>query len=340
MELTFATTTLRLAQPFRIAGHVFDTSPVVTVTLTDGAFRGRGEASGVFYLDDDVDHMIAALTASRPAIEAVAARAAVEAAAAREALRSVLPPGGARNAVDCALWELEAARSGRPVWQLAGVPSPRPLRTTFTIGADSPAAMAATAVGYADARSIKIKLTGDVDLDIARVAAIRARRPDVWLGVDGNQGFVRADLDVLLPALARLGVSLVEQPLARGHDAELVGLASPIPLAGDESLCCLADVAGAVGRFDVVNIKLDKCGGLTEGMLMAAEARRLGLGVMVGTMVGTSLATAPGFVLGQIADLVDLDGPTFLSHDVVPGVVYRDGDIWSGPGVWGSPAGV
>ena len=328
MELSFTRSTLQLAQPFRIAGHIFDTSPIVTVTLTDGALRGRGEASGVFFLDDDTDHIAATLTD---------ARAAIEVAASREDLRSILPPGGARNAVDCALWELEAARAGLPVWQLAGLSAPRALRTTFTIGADAPAAMAATATAYAQAKSIKVKLTGDVGLDLARVTAIRAARPEVWLGVDGNQGFVRDQLDELLPALLKLNVSLVEQPLARGHDADLEGIASPIPLAGDESICCLADIAEAVGRFDVINIKLDKCGGLTEGLLMAAEARRLGLGVMVGTMVGSSLATAPGFVLGQVTDLVDLDGPTFLAADISPSVVYRDGDIWCGPEVWGSP---
>ena len=180
MRLEFVRSTLRLAQPFRIAGYVFDTAPIVTVTLTDGAHRGRGEASGVFYLDDDVDHMAAVLAAARPAIEAVQSR---------DELRSILPPGGARNAVDCALWELEAARAGRPVWQLAGLSPPRPLRTTFTIGADTPEAMAATAVGYARAKSIKVKLTGDLALDVARVAAIRSSRADVWLGVDGNQGF-------------------------------------------------------------------------------------------------------------------------------------------------------
>ncbi len=321
--------TLQLKTPFRIAGHVFATSPIVTVTLDDGRHRGRGEASGVFFLGDDADHIVAILDAARPALEAVGSR---------DELRAILPPGGARNAVDCALWELEAARAGRPVWQLAGLDAPRPLRTTFTIGADSPEAMAATAAGYTQAQSIKVKLTGDVDLDTARVAAIREARRDVWLGVDGNQGFTRAGLDAMLPALVRLDVRLVEQPLARGDEAALEGLASPIPIAGDESICSLADVAGAVGRFDVINIKLDKCGGLTEGLLMAAEARRLGLGVMVGTMVGTSLATAPGFVLGQICDLVDLDGPTFIDHDVTPSVVYRDGTVWAGPEVWGTPA--
>lgn len=329
LEVHVARSTLRLKAPFRIAGHVFATSEVVTVRVRDGDHVGRGEASGVFYLGDDAGHMVATLADAHDAIAAVQSRAE---------LRDLLPPGGARNAVDCALWELEAARAGQPVWALAGLAAPRPLRTTFTVGADTPDAMAAAAVGYVDARSIKVKLTGDVDLDLARVAAIRAARPEVWLGVDGNQGFRRDQLDDLLPALAALGVSLVEQPLARGHDAELEGLDSPIPLAGDESLCSLPDLAGAVGRFAVVNIKLDKCGGLTEGLLMAAEARRLGLGVMVGTMVGTSLATAPGFVLGQLCDLVDLDGPTFIADDVTPSVVYADGDIWSGPEVWGTPA--
>ena len=329
LTLDVATETLRLAAPFHIAGHIFETSDVVVVTLGDGLHRGRGEASGVFYLDDDLVNMTAALAACRTTIEA---------GPSREELRQILPPGGARNAIDCALWELEAARAGRPVWALADVGEPRPLRTTFTIGADAPAAMALIATGYAQARSIKVKLTGDVDLDLARVAAIRTARPDVWLGVDGNQGFVRAQLDALLPRLADHGVELVEQPLARGRDADLEGLASPIRIAGDESICSLEDVAGAVGRFDVINIKLDKCGGLTEGLLMAAEARRLGLGVMVGTMVGTSLATAPGFVLGQVCDLVDLDGSTFLVADRAPSVVYANGTVWSGPEVWGSGA--
>ena len=328
LALEVATQTLRLAQPFHISGRVFDSAGVVVVTLRDGDLFGRGEAAGVYYLGDDLPHMCAALAAARTAIEA---------SPTRHELRAILPPGGARNAVDCALWELEAARAGSPVWRLAGLPEPRPLRTTFTLGADEPAKMAEGARRYAQARSIKIKLTGELATDIARVRAIRAARPDAWLGVDGNQGFVRAQLDELIPALAAAEISLLEQPLARGRDADLEGLISPIPIAGDESILSLADVSGAVGRFDVVNIKLDKCGGLTEGLLMAAEARRLGLGVMVGTMVGTSLATAPGFVLGQICDLVDLDGPTFLVEDRSLSVQYRDGMLWSGPEVWGTP---
>jgi L-alanine-DL-glutamate epimerase-like enolase superfamily enzyme len=247
-----------------------------------------------------------------------------------------MPPGGARNAVDCALWDLEAARAGVPVWQLAGQSAPKPLRTTFTLGADSPAAMAQGARGYTDAQSIKVKLTGDLGLDIARVEAIRSARPDVWLGVDGNQGFVAGQLEELVGALAEQNVSLLEQPLARGREADLDGFKSAVPIAGDESLLSLDDVAGAIGRFDVVNIKLDKCGGLTEGLMMAAEARRLGLGVMVGNMVGSSLAMAPAFVLGQGCDIVDLDGPTFLAEDRTPSVVYSAGTITAGPEVWGS----
>jgi len=321
-------TTLRLAQPFRISGYVFETADVVTVTIDDGTHRGRGEGAGVYYLGDDVPHMLAAIEG---------ARSAIEAGPSRDDLRAILPPGGARNAIDAALWELEAARAGVSVAALAGVGEPRPVRTTFTVSADDPQAMAAVARSYVQALAIKMKLTGELELDIERVRAIRDARPEVWLGVDGNQGFEIGELRRLTAALVDQGVSLLEQPLARGREADLEGFQSPVPIAGDESILSLADVATSPGRFDVINIKLDKCGGLTEGLLMAAEARRLGLGVMVGTMVCTSLGTAPGFVLGQVADLVDLDGPTFLANDIGPPVTYRDGMLFAGPEVWGSP---
>lgn len=158
--------------------------------------------------------------------------------------------------------------------------------------------------------------------------------------MDGNQGFAAADLEPLIEVLVAEGVSLLEQPVARGCEADLEGLASPVPIAGDESILSLDDIPGAVGRYQVVNIKLDKCGGLTEGLLMAEKARALGLDVMVGNMVGTSLAMAPGFVLGQLCDVVDLDGPTFLARDREPGVTYANGDIFAGPAVWGSGAPV
>ena len=195
--------------------------------------------------------------------------------------------------------------------------------------------MAEGARNYADAKAIKIKLTGEVGLDLARVQAVRKARPDVWIGVDANQGFARRDLDRLIGGLLDERVALLEQPLPRGREADLDGYKSPIPIAADESALTLADVRGLVGRFDVVNIKLDKCVGLTEGLMMAQKARRLGLGVMVGNMVGTSLAMAPAFVLGQLCDYVDLDGPTFLATDRSPTVRYEAGEIHCGDEIWG-----
>lgn len=330
LTLDVAVESLPLAKPFRISGHVFTDTPVVLVTLSDGTHSGRGEASGVYYLDDDVPAMAAA-------IESV--RGAVEAGIAREALQMLLPAGGARNALDCALWELDARRSGVPVWELAGLAEPRPLRTTFTLGADDPAVMAEGARGYAQARALKLKLTGDLDLDIARVQAVRAARPECWIGVDANQGFAIGDLDALVAALVAADVKLLEQPLARGREADLDGYQCPIPIAADESALTLGDVEGLVGRFDVVNIKLDKCGGLTEGLAIAKRARELGLGVMVGNMVGSSLAMAPAFIVGQLCDIVDLDGPIFLADDRKPSIEYVDGDAWCGEAIWGRDVG-
>lgn len=326
LTIGISTEKLLLAQPFRISGYLFESFDALVVTLSDGVHQGRGEGGGVYYLKDDMPHMLSELKA---------AAGAIESGITRQELRTVMKPGGARNAVDCALWDLEAAQAGQPVWALAGQAAPVPLRTTFTIGADAPEAMGRTAHSYTQARAIKIKLTGDLQLDLARVKAIRAVREDVWLGVDGNQGFSFPEMDELVAGLVEQGVALLEQPLARGQESKLDGYRSAIAMAGDESILSLADVSLAVGRFDVVNIKLDKCGGLTEGLMMATEARRLGLKVMVGNMGGSSLAMAPSFVLGQGCDIVDLDGPTFLAQDRIPGVVYENGNVWSGPEVWG-----
>jgi L-alanine-DL-glutamate epimerase-like enolase superfamily enzyme len=317
---------LRLSAPFRISGFVFEEQEVVVVTLEDGKHRGRGEASGVYYLGD---------TAQRMVVDIEAARATIERGIDRAALQHLLPAGGARNAVDCALWELEAHRSGVAVWKLAGLEAPKPLVTTFTLGADDPAAMAAGARKYAQARALKLKLTGELKEDIERVRAVRAARPEVWMGVDANQGYGIEALDALIGVLDSAKVSLLEQPLKRGRESDLDGFKSTIPIAADESVLTFPDIAGLVGRFSVVNIKLDKCGGLTEGLAMAHEAKRLGLGVMVGNMVGTSLAMAPAFVLGQLCDVVDLDGPIFLAKDRTPGMTYVDGRAWSGEQVWG-----
>ena len=317
---------LRLSAPFRITGFVFEELEVVVVTLDDGEHRGRGEASGVYYLGDTAQTMVAEIEAVRDTIER-----GID----RTALQHLLPPGGARNAVDCAMWELEAHRLGVAVWELADIDAPKPLVTTFTLGADDPATMAAGARKFAQAKSLKLKLTGDLKEDIERVRAVRAARPEVWIGVDANQGYGIESLGSLMGVLESAKVSLLEQPLKRGREADLEGFKSKIPIAADESALTLADVAGLLGRFNVVNIKLDKCGGLTEGLAMAHEARRLGLGVMVGNMVGTSLAMAPAFVLGQLCDFVDLDGPIFLAKDRTPSMTYTNGSAWSGEQVWG-----
>jgi L-alanine-DL-glutamate epimerase-like enolase superfamily enzyme len=329
MAMTQAVESLRLKAPFRISGYTFYEGSVVLVTLTEGGHTGRGEANGVYYLKDEPDTFCRTIEAHREVIERGITRAE---------LSKLLPAGGARNALDCALWDLESKRTGRPVWQLAGLHSVKPLVTTFTLPADDPGTVRAGALGYASARALKLKLDGNLDADIARVRAVRDARPDVWLGVDANQGHTIETLAGLLPTLCDAGVRLIEQPLARGREADLDGFKSPIPLAADESVQDSRDIEGLVGRFDVINIKLDKCGGLTEALCMIDEARRVGLQTMVGSMFGTSLAAAAGFIVGQLCEIVDLDGPIILATDRAPAVRYDDGRISCPDGLWGAYA--
>ena len=314
-------------QPFRISGHVFTETALLIATLSDGQHVGCGEGAGVYYLGDDIDHML---------VQAESVRSAIERGATRQELQDLLPPGGARNAIDCAYWELEAKQAGRPVWELAELEPPRPLLSTLTLGADTPAAMAAAAQAIDPLAPVKIKLTGDLDDDIARLNAIRSARPEAWLGVDANQGYDIGMLSRLMPVLIELKIAQLEQPLKRGRESDLDGFKRSIPFVADESAVTLADTASLVGRFDMVNIKLDKCGGLTEGLAIARAARLLGLGVMVGNMMGSSLSMAPSFVLGQLCDIVDLDGPIFLAQDRVPGVSYRDGRVHCPAEIWGN----
>jgi L-alanine-DL-glutamate epimerase-like enolase superfamily enzyme len=317
-----------LKEAFQITGYTMVSADVLTVELERHGQVGRGEAAGVYYrrLDDVASNM--------RQIEAVRPR--IEVGIDRESLQQLLPTGGARNAVDCALWDLEAKLTGRAAWQIAGLNEPRPLLTTFTVGAGIPEKMAGDARAYVQAKAIKVKLTGD-PVDADRVRAVRDARPDVWLGIDANQGFTVDSLEALMPVLVESRVELIEQPLKVVNDSQLDGLASPIPLAADESAQCLADLPRLVGRFNVVNIKLDKCGGLTEGLAIAREARRLGLGVMVGNMLGTSLAMAPSYLVGQLCDIVDLDGPVFLSVDRPSPVHYENGMISCPDALWGVP---
>jgi L-alanine-DL-glutamate epimerase-like enolase superfamily enzyme len=267
--------------------------------------------------------------------QATGVKAAIEAGAGRRELQQLLPAGGARNALDCAFWDLEAKQAGKPAWQLAGLDPPRPLLSTLTLGADAPERMAAAARALDPAAPVKVKLTGELALDVERVRAIRAARPEAWIGVDANQGYTRPTLEQLLPVLVEARIALLEQPLRRGDEAALDGLDRPLHFASDESAVTLADTDALVGRFDIVNIKLDKCGGLTEAFAIAHRAKALGLQVMVGNMMGSSLSMVPSFLVGQLCDVVDLDGPTFLARDRTPGVTYADGRIDCPPVVWG-----
>src|ERR1700677_3964321 len=313
--------------PFRITDYVFTGAEVVVVTLDDGGLVARGEGDGVYYRGETPDSIVQDIESARDAIEA---------GASRQDLQTLLPPGGARNALDCAMWELDAKRAGKPVWELAGLPSLKPLLTTFTVGAGTPEEMAATAKFYVGARAVKVKLTPENTADCIR--AVRAARPDVWLDVDANRGFTRSSLEALMPVLKECDVSLIEQPFALGHDGDLEGFQRSIPIAADESVQSAADLKALVGLYDAINIKLDKCGGLTEGLHMAHEAKKLGFKVMVGCMSGTSLAMAPAFVLGQLCDIVDLDAPTFLSRDREHAARYVHGEVFCPEALWGSPS--
>lgn len=324
IQLRLETQSWPLKRPFRITGHVWEHQDIVICSLSRAGHSGRGEATGVYYRGE---------SAASIAAQIASARAEIEAGISRAALQELLPAGGARNAVDCALWALESREQGIPAWQLAGLEPPRALLTTFTLGADAPELMAERAAAAQVARALKLKLVGDGQ-DAERVRAVRAARADVWLGVDANQAFDRAAVDALLPVLIAERVALLEQPCRIGAEEALRGLQSPIPLAADESVQTAADLAAMQGLFEVVNIKLDKCGGLTEGLKMAQRARALGFEVMVGNMIGTSLSCAPAFLVGQLCQVVDLDGPWHLAGDIEPSVSYVDGLLHCPPGLW------
>ncbi|KLD80012.1 dipeptide epimerase [Xanthomonas hyacinthi] len=326
MKLSVRVERWEMTEPFRISGQTFTHAELVVVELEAEGARGRGEACGVYYRGDDAAGMLRQLSEMKAEIEAGIDRAA---------LQRRLPACGARNALDAALWELEAARAGVPVWRLAGLERADPLPTVFTIGIDAAPRMADKAVAMRHARAIKLKLSGDAD-DRVRVQAVRAARPDAWIGVDGNRGFTPQSLEAIMPTLRACQVQLIEQPFAIGRDRDLAGVDRAIPIAADESVQDCGDLEALVGLVDIVNIKLDKCGGLTHALAMERQARRLGFGVMVGNMTGTSWSQAPAFVLGQRCDLRDLDGPTFLARDRPRAVTYVDGLIHCPDEVWGT----
>lgn len=328
IEMTVERVDLPLRSSFRIADRTYDSFGTVLVRLSDGVHVGIGETAELLYRGETVERIEDDLHS---------ARGLLEHGISRLRLQELMPPCSARNALDCALWDLEARQLKTAVWRLAGVPEPKARPTMMTIGADAPERMAATAAAIDPAAAVKLKLCGD-GRDDQRILAIRAARPQAALMVDANRGLSLASMRALAPVLETCRVAFLEQPLPVGQEGDLVGLSYPVPFFGDESIQSLADVPRAVGIFAGINIKLDKCGGLTEALQMAALARRLGLQVMVGNMGGTSLAIAPAFVLAQIADLVDLDGPLFLAADVEPGARYDSGSVWCAEEIWGGRA--
>jgi L-Ala-D/L-Glu epimerase len=325
MKLTIMIEIFPVKMPVHIAGYAFDDIEVVTVIVEDGPYFGRGEASGVYYLGESACVM-------RNRIEAV--RDALEAGVTRDQLRQLMPPCGARFAVDSALWEIEAQRHGVSVGQLAGVAELKPITTTYTVWAGSPDAMARDAHNHAAMPVLKVKLLGD-GRDGERLMSIRNAAPEARICVDANQGLTRASYKDLLSVLTTACIDMLEQPFPIGNDDWLDGLERRIPIAVDEGLQGLVDIAGAATRYDMINIKLDKCGGLTEALLMIAAARARHLQVMVGCMMATSLSMAPAFIAAQLADFADIDGPLYLNADRPVPMHYEGACVTLPDGLWG-----
>ena len=293
---------------------------VVVCTVGDGQHVGRGEGTPIYYEGETAEACAAAINAYRGPLE-------------REALLEAMPRGAARNALDCALWDLEASQAGAPVWQLAGMQPPAPLATAFTISLNDPAQMeqdarAAAGRGFA---LLKCKLTGEGDRE--RIAAVRAGAPLARLIVDANESWHDLDIAAEAEALAALGVEMVEQPVFHGREDRLAGVKTPVPLCADESCHTRADL-DRLGDFDAVNIKLDKAGGLTEALALAHAARERGFRIMVGCMLSTSLGIAPAALVAQGADWIDLDGALLLAKDREGALSLQDGLLQPGS-LWG-----
>jgi len=305
LECTIAGESWALQEPFEISRGVMTEINVLVVGLKDGDGRiGLGEATGVPYKGETQQSMTAQ-------IEAVQTR--LDADLTPEDLMRLLPPGGARNALDCALWDLRAKQAGRRAWQLAGLERVAPVLTAYTIGLGSEADVRRKIRAARHLPLLKLKADATRHVDMARYA--REEHPTARLVIDANQAWSRELLERILPELQALRVELIEQPVERGTDTQLDGLVSPIPLAADESCVDRESLPALVGRYQYVNIKLDKSGGLTEALALARNARKLGFELMVGNMGGTSLAMAPAHLIAQDCGYVDLDGPLLMQAD-------------------------
>jgi L-alanine-DL-glutamate epimerase-like enolase superfamily enzyme len=315
-----------IAGSFTISRGSKTQADVVVVELSDGAHRGRGECTPYPRYGETAGGVLEAIEALRqPLLEGLD----------RAGLQRLLPAGAARNGLDCAFWDLEAKQSGRPAYVLAGLPAPGPVNTAYTISLGTSEAMAQAAAAAAARPLLKIKL-GSGNEDPARIRAIRSAAPTAELIVDANEGWTPDNLANNLAACAEVGVTLIEQPLPAADDAALAAVAHPIPICADESVHDRGTLARLKGKYEAVNIKLDKAGGLTEALALAEEATRLGFAIMVGSMVATSLAVAPAMLLAGGARVVDLDGPLLLAKDRPEGLRYKGSRLYPPePVLWG-----
>jgi len=315
-----------LARPFRISRGVRTQAEVVTVALEQGGVVGRGEGVPYARYGESIESTLAAIDAVRGAIEGGADRAQ---------LLDLLPPGAARNAVDCALWDLEARLGGRSVAAKIGVPEPGRLVSALTIGIDTPMAMAVAASKIADAPLIKVKV--DATIPDAQIRAVRNAAPDAKLIVDPNESWDQQLVRAMQAVLLVLKVDLLEQPVPAGADAWLENFVPDVPICADESVHVAADLDTVARRYQVVNVKLDKSGGLTEALALAEAARARGLGLMTGCMISSSLSIAPALHVARMSDFVDLDGPIWLMEDRPGGVRDEAGWLWPPQhGFWGT----
>ncbi|MEM9474382.1 MAG: N-acetyl-D-Glu racemase DgcA [Pseudomonadota bacterium] len=321
MRLTVTRDTFPLAEAFTISRGSRTEAHVLSVLAEDGAHRGWGECVPYARYGETLDSVTAQIEGLPDGID-------------RATVQEALPPGAARNAVDCALWDLEAKAAGRRAWDLAGLPAPGPEITAFTLSLDTPDNMRAAAARHAHRPLLKIKL-GTAD-DMARLEAVRAGAPDARIIVDANEGWSAEVYSDLAPHLVRLGVALVEQPLPAGADDMLAEIERPLPVCADESCHDRASLPDLVGKYDMVNVKLDKAGGLTEALALKEAAIAQGYGIMVGCMVGSSLAMAPAVLLAQGAAVTDLDGPLLLAEDRPAALRYDDRGVHPPePALWG-----
>jgi L-alanine-DL-glutamate epimerase-like enolase superfamily enzyme len=326
MELSVRIERWPLAGAFTISRGSKTEAVVVVAELSDGIRRGRGESVPYARYGETPDGVVAAIEAMRPALQQDLDR---------EGLQSAMPAGAARNALDCAYWDFNAKEVGRPAHDLAGIARLAPLNTAYTVSLAPVAEMAAATEEAAWRPLLKVKLGGGAE-DGKRIAAVRRAAPQAELIVDANEGWDADNLQQNLAACADAGVTLIEQPLAEGRDAALAQIRRPIPVCADESVHDRASLDALAGKYDAVNIKLDKAGGLTEALALAAEAERRGFIIMVGCMVATSLAMAPAVLLAQRARVVDLDGPLLLAKDRADGLRYEGSRVFPPqPALWG-----